>query len=35
MEILLTGLDQAYVGADDIHAGFGNKIPVWLFGLMY
>ena len=28
-------LDNAYIAADDIEVGFGNKIPLWLFGFMY
>jgi predicted AAA+ superfamily ATPase len=26
---------DAYIAADDIEVGFGNKIPLWLFGFMY
>lgn len=26
---------DSYIAADDIEIGFGNKIPLWLFGLMY
>jgi predicted AAA+ superfamily ATPase len=28
-------LENAYIAADDIEVGFGNKIPLWLFGFMY
>ncbi|MEY5042211.1 MAG: hypothetical protein RLZZ414_1770 [Bacteroidota bacterium] len=28
-------IDQAFVVADDIEIGFGNKIPLWLFGMLY
>ena len=28
-------LPDSYVAADDIEIGFGNKIPLWLFGLLY
>jgi len=28
-------MDHAYVVADDIEVGFGNKIPLWLFGFLY
>ena len=31
----LDGLIHAYIAADDIEFGFGNKIPLWLFGCMY
>lgn len=26
---------NSYIAADDIELGFGNKIPLWMFGLMY
>lgn len=26
---------NAYIAADDIEIGFGNKIPLWLFGFLY
>lgn len=29
------GLEDAYVAKDAIEIGFGNIIPVWLFGFMY
>ncbi len=28
-------LPNSYVVADDIEIGFGNKIPLWLFGFLY
>lgn len=28
-------IDQSFVVADDIECGFGNKIPLWMFGMMY
>lgn len=28
-------LDNAYIAADDIEYGYGNKIPLWMFGLLY
>ena len=28
-------LDNSFVVADDIEIGFGNKIPLWLFGFLY
>jgi len=28
-------IDNAFVVADDIEAGFQNKIPLWLFGFLY
>lgn len=27
--------DNAYVVSDNIETGFGNKIPIWLFGFLY
>jgi hypothetical protein len=29
----LIGIKNAYVAADDIEFGFGNKIPLWMFGM--
>ena len=31
----ITGVPQAYVAADGIKAGSGQKIPLWLFGFLY
>lgn len=31
----IVGLDNAFIAKDDIEIGFGNIIPVWLFGFMY
>ena len=28
-------IENSYVIADDIEIGFGNKIPLWLFGFLY
>ena len=28
-------LPDSYVVADDVETGFGNKIPLWLFGFLY
>lgn len=28
-------LDNAFVVADDIEVGAGNRIPLWLFGFLY
>lgn len=31
----VSGVADAFVVADDIEAGFKNKIPLWLFGFLY
>lgn len=31
----IVGVENSYVVADDIEIGFKNKIPLWLFGLLY
>jgi predicted AAA+ superfamily ATPase len=31
----IANIDESYVAKDDIEIGFGNIIPVWLFGFMY
>ncbi|NOY68250.1 MAG: hypothetical protein GXP53_01975 [Deltaproteobacteria bacterium] len=31
----LKGMDNAFVVSDGIDSGFGNKIPLWLFGFLY
>ena len=28
-------ISNSYIAADEIEAGSGNKIPLWLFGLLY
>ena len=28
-------IPDSYVVADEIEIGFGNKIPLWLFGMLY
>jgi uncharacterized protein YfbU (UPF0304 family) len=28
-------MENSFVVADDIEIGFGNKIPLWLFGFLY
>jgi hypothetical protein len=28
-------VENSFVAADDIEVGFGNKIPLWLFGFLY
>ena len=28
-------MPNSYVAADDLEIGFGNKIPLWLFGMLY
>jgi len=31
----IAGIENSFIVADDIEYGFGNKIPLWLFGFMY
>ncbi|MDR1584751.1 MAG: AAA family ATPase [Prevotellaceae bacterium] len=31
----IAGLPDSYLAIDEIEMGFGNKIPLWLFGLLY
>jgi len=31
----LMSLDNAFLVVDNIEIGFGNQIPLWLFGLTY
>jgi len=28
-------IPNSYIAADDVEIGFGNKIPLWLFGFLY
>ena len=28
-------IENSYVAADDIEVGYGNKLPLWLFGMLY
>lgn len=28
-------LPDSFIAADEIETGFGNKIPLWLFGFLY
>jgi len=31
----IIGLENAYLALDNLEYGFDNKIPLWLFGLLY
>ena len=31
----IAGIKNSFIAADDIEYGFGNKIPLWLFGFLY
>ena len=31
----IAGVPNSFVASDDIEVGFGNKIPLWLFGFIY
>jgi len=31
----IADVENSFIAADDLEVGYGNKIPLWLFGLMY
>ena len=31
----IVGLENAFLALDNVEYGFGNKIPLWLFGMLY
>ena len=31
----LLGAENSFIVSDDIEIGFGQKIPLWLFGFLY
>ncbi|TVQ42871.1 MAG: ATP-binding protein [Saprospirales bacterium] len=31
----IKGLEKAFLALDDMEVGFGNKIPLWVFGFLY
>ena len=31
----IADIPYSYIAVDNIEIGFGNKIPLWLFGLIY
>jgi hypothetical protein len=31
----IAGIPNSFVASDNIEIGFGNKIPLWLFGFLY
>jgi len=31
----IVGAGDSYIAADNLEVGYGNKIPLWLFGFMY
>lgn len=31
----IAGKDQSYLAVDGIETGFGNRVPLWMFGLLY
>lgn len=31
----IRNIPDSFIAADDIEFGFGNKIPLWIFGFMY
>jgi hypothetical protein len=30
----IQGLENAFIAADEVESGFGNRIPLWLFGFL-
>ena len=34
-QVQIQGINNAFIAKDNIEIGFGNVIPVWLFGFMY
>jgi hypothetical protein len=31
----IRGMSDSYIAADNVEYGYGNKIPIWLFGFLY
>ena len=31
----IKNIENAFIVADDIESGFQNKIPLWMFGMLY
>lgn len=31
----LNGVDYSFIAFDDMEAGINNKMPLWMFGLLY
>ena len=31
----IVGMENAYLALDNLEYGFANKIPLWLFGMLY
>ena len=31
----IADIDNSFIAADNIETGFANKIPLWMFGLLY
>ena len=31
----IAGVENSFVASDEIEVGFGNRIPLWLFGFLY
>ena len=31
----IADVENSFIAADDIETGYGNKIPLWMFGLLY
>jgi hypothetical protein len=31
----IRNIENSFIAADDLEIGYGNKIPLWMFGLLY
>ena len=31
----IRNIENSFIAADDLEIGYGNKIPLWLFGFLY
>lgn len=34
-KIIMQNIENGYVVKDDIETGYGNIIPLWMFGMLY
>ena len=33
--VQIADIENGYLAVDDIEVGFGNRIPLWMFGFLY